>query len=359
MQLAFILGTRPEIIKFSPIITRVQSLGIPFDIIHTNQHYDPNMDSVFFSDLNLPQPTYQLRVGSDSPLSQVGRMLIELEKVFTKLKPDVILVQGDTNTVLAGGLAGSKLGIPIAHVEAGLRSFDRTMPEEINRIVVDHLSSYLFCPTDKQAELLHSEQINSDYIYVTGNTIVDATLNYSQQAIAKSSILAKLGISGNFIFLTCHRPSNTNNSAHLNTILTAVSGIAEKEDMPVVFPVHPRLGVQRTILQSFPRLILTDPLGYFDSLALQIKSRMIFTDSGGIQEEACILQRKCLILRTNTERPETLEVGGAEILPEISVEAIQQTYDRLQSKQVKWFNPFGDGKSAHKITDILLKQHGQ
>ncbi len=354
MKLAFILGTRPEIIKLYSLIKECESKKLNFFIIHTNQHYDEKMDKVFFDELELPQPKYNLNVGSGSHAAQTAKMLVEIEKVLSLEKPNVIFVQGDTNTVMAGSLVASKIDVKIAHIEAGLRSYDRDMPEEINRIVTDHISDYLFSPTQKQADILLSEGIEKAKIFVTGNTIVDAVYKVSSLAEKKSNILSFLNLEkDNYFLLTCHRPSNTDNDINFEQIIIGITQICEKENLKCVFPVHPRLKNKVEYLKTNPYFILQEPLNYTDLLTLQKNSKMIFTDSGGIQEESCILQKKCIILRQNTERPETVEVGGAVLLDNITTLEILSKYNLLINKKVDWYNPFGDGLAYKKILENL------
>ena len=354
MKFCFILGTRPEIIKMYSCIKYCSENKLDFFIIHTNQHYSENMDKIFFNELDLPQPKYNLNIGSGSHGNQTGRMLIEIEKVLLEEKPGIVLVQGDTNTVVAGALAASKLGIKIGHIEAGLRSYDKEMPEETNRIITDHISDYLFCPTDKQKAILLNEGIPSDKIFVTGNTIVDIVLSCAKIAEKKSNILKRLNIEKDkYFLLTCHRPSNTENEKGFYEIMKTIQSICEEEKSICIFPLHPRLNGRIDQIKKYKNIKVIDPIGYLDSIKLQNNSKMIFTDSGGIQEESCILKKKCVILRENTERPETLNVGGAMLVKQLNGKNIINTYKKLKIKEVKWKNPFGDGNSNEKIFQKL------
>jgi UDP-N-acetylglucosamine 2-epimerase (non-hydrolysing) len=346
-KIAFVLGTRPEIIKLYSSIKYCEDHGIDYFVVNTDQHYDKNMRDVFFDELGLAKPKYNLAVGSGSHAKMLASMLVPLEEVFIKESPSVVVVQGDTNTVLAGALVAVKLNIDVAHIEAGLRSYDRSMPEEHNRIITDHVSDYLFAPTDKQKDILLKEGIEDSKVFVTGNTIVDAV-----QAISDKS--KPLDYGGKFMLLTSHRPSNTDIAENLEAILSAVQAICEAEDMKCIFPVHPRLGSKLDYIKSFDRIMVTEPLGYSDLLGHIKQSEAILTDSGGIQEESCILEKKCVILRTNTERPETVEVGGAVLLDEVSKTDILTKYNLLKDKQVNWSNPFGDGHSAERIVQTLV-----
>lgn len=349
-KIGFILGTRPEIIKMYSLIVDAKDREMDFFIIHTNQHYDEKMDKIFFEELEIPQPKYNLNIGSGKQGEQVAKMIVGIENILIVEKPDIIFVQGDTNTVLAGALTASKLSIKLGHIEAGLRSYDRTMPEEINRIVTDHVSDYLFAPTEKQKNILLSEGIDNSKIIITGNTIVDAVYRASALSNQKSTILSDLSLEPNkYCLLTCHRPSNTDNDENFTVIINAVSKICHENDIKCVFPFHPRLKNKIDSIKKDKNFILIEPVGYLDMLQLQKESNIIFTDSGGIQEESCILEKKCVVLRTNTERPETIEVGGAILLDSISTEDIYKKYDIIKNKVVKWTNPFGDGKAADYI----------
>jgi len=344
-KIAFVLGTRPEIIKLYSCIRYCEDNGVDFVVINTDQHYDKTMRDVFFDELHLPQPQYMLGIGSASHAMMVAKMLIALEEVFTKEQPSVVVVQGDTNTVLAGCLTAVKMGIPVAHIEAGLRSYDRTMPEEYNRVVVDHCANYLFAPTERQATILRQEGLTPETIHVTGNTVVDAVYDVREWAQPPES--------DPYILLTCHRPANTDNPEHLNAILNAVQSICVGEGLTCIFPAHPRLKGHMKTIEQFDRIKITEPLGYSQMIGAMQNAEMVLTDSGGIQEESCILQKKCLILRTNTERPETLDVGGAVLIESFTSQEIVNKFNLLQKKTVAWSNPFGDGKSAERIIGTL------
>lgn len=352
MKHCVILWTRPEIIKCYSLIKLLENQKKDFFIIHTNQHYDKNMDEIFFSQLGLSAPKYNLHIGGWTHAAMSWKMMIEIEKIVIEEKPDIVYVQGDTNSVLAGWLVASKLDwIKLAHIEAGLRSYDRSMPEEINRVVVDHISDYLFCPTQKQADIAASEWIEKEKIFVVWNSIVDATLECSQ---LESNILETFAIQkNNYFLLTCHRPSNTDNEQNLEYIFSAINQLATQENKKIIFPAHPRLKSKMGFFKKFENLVVVEPVWYLDMLSLQKNSAMIFTDSGWIQEEATILQKKCIILRENTERPETLEVWWAILIWQISQENIFEKYNQLKGKTVSWYNPFGDWKTAQKILEIV------
>lgn len=322
-MISIVLGTRPEIIKFSPIIRECERLNLDYFILHTGQHYSYNMDRVFFEQLELPEAKYNLDVGSGTHGRQTGEMLVGIEKILRKELPDVVLVEGDTNTVLAGALATVKLGIKVGHVEAGLRSYDRRMPEEINRVLVDHCSDYLFAPTEKSKQILIDEGIQADKIFMTGNTIVDAVYWNLELAKKKADIFNKLNLTERGYFLaTIHRQENVDNKTRFKNILEGLEKVNERFDTPVLYAIHPRAKKQMEMLglkQS--RIDLIEPLDYLNFLFLESRAKLVFTDSGGVQEESCILNVPCITLRDNTERPETLE-AGANILAGTKPETI-------------------------------------
>ena len=356
MKVAIVLGTRPEIIKMAPVIRACIAKNVAFDIIHTNQHYSDNMDKIFFEELELPQPAYNLNIGSGKHGEMTGRMMIALEEVFEKEGYDVVLVQGDTNTVMAGALVASKMNIKVGHVEAGLRSYDRTMPEELNRIATDHISDYLFPPTEKQAGILRDEHIEEDKIFTVGNTVVDAVYEGVAIAERKSDILQRLGLNDeSFILMTSHRPATVDNETNLRAVMSGVEGIAESFAKKVIFPAHPRT---KKMIDEFginlgENIEIIEPVGYLDMLMLQKKSFLIVTDSGGIQEESCILQKKAVVIRENTERPEAVDVGGCILAGNSDSEFIVQCANDLIGRSIDWYNPFGDGTTGSRIIDIV------
>ena len=361
MKPAFVFGTRPEIIKLSPVIRAFLGRGVEPLLIHTGQHYDYEMSAVFLEELELPPIDYHLEVGSGTQAEQTGTAMIKIERVLMDEKPDVTLVQGDTNTVLAGALASVKLKIPVAHVEAGLRSFDRTMPEEINRILADHASEVLFPPTEEAKRNLEREGITEN-VYVTGNTVVDAVLQNAEVAEEKSDVLERFGLeSKGYILITAHRAENTDSRENLGKLVE----ILESLPMRAVYPMHPRtrnrlkeFGLLERV-ENIENLIMTKPLGYLDFLKLERNAFAIMTDSGGIQEEAIILSVPCLTLRYNTERPETVEAGGNVLVGLEKERAIgylrrlmedREFYRRMANAP----NPFGDGKAGERMVEILL-----
>ncbi len=353
MKVAVILGTRPEIIKMSPVIRELERHQADYFILHSGQHYSYNMDKVFFEQLNLPQPKYNLDVGSGTHGAQTAKILAGVEGVLIKEAPDVALVEGDTNTVLAAALAATKLHIKVGHVEAGLRSYDRQMPEEINRILTDHCSDYLFAPTAKAREILVSEGIAESKIYLTGNTVVDA-VKQNLRLAEETGCLSQLNLTPKGYFLvTVHRQENVDNPIRFASIIAALEEIASKYKIPVIFPVHPRSKVKMAEFNISPRNItLIEPLDYLSFLELEAHALLVLTDSGGLQEESCILKVPCVTLRDNTERPETVEVG-ANMLAGVDRRKIMECAETMLSKKRDWHNPFGDGRASEKIVNIV------
>jgi len=360
MSIAIVLGTRPEIIKMSPVIRECEHKNLDYFILHTGQHYSYEMDRVFFEQLELPEARYNLDVGSGSHGEQTGKIMSGIEKVLMEEKPDAVLVQGDTNTVLAGALAASKLHIKVGHVEAGLRSYDRRMPEETNRVLADHCSDYLFSPTKKAKDILLGEGIPEDMIYVTGNTIVDAVRQNVKIAAERASILNELNIEpGNYLLTTAHRQENVDDRVRLTGILTGLESLAEEFDMPVIFPIHPRSRkrIQEFGISTNGSITLIDPVDFLSFLQLEKNAGLILTDSGGVQEESCILGVPCVTLRDNTERPETVEVG-ANMLAGTKPERIMDCARSMMDRDRDWDNPFGDGTAGERIRRIMTMSLG-
>jgi len=354
MRIAIIVGTRPEIIKMSPIIRECEKVNLDFIVLHTGQHYSYNMDQIFFDQLELKQPKYNLDVGSGSHAVQTSKILTGTEKILQREKPDVILVEGDTNTVLASALAASKLNIKVGHVEAGLRSNDRNMPEEINRILTDHCSDFLFAPTKNSKRILLNEGIPNEKIFVTGNTIVDAVFQNLQLANKKVNILHELDLKEHGYFLaTAHRQENVDNKNRFDGILKGLKILEEEYNIPVVYPIHPRA---RKKMQEFNlnsnSIRLIEPIDFLSFLQLEKNARLVLTDSGGVQEETCILGVSCVTLRDTTERPETIEVGS-NILAGVKQNKILSCTRQMYSTKNSWKNPFGNGKAGEKIIEIL------
>ena len=353
MATGIILGTRPEIIKMSPIIREYRRRGLDHFVIHTGQHYSYELDGSFFDDLELDEPMHNLKVGSGSQASQTGRIMAKVEKVLQG-DCDLVLVQGDTNTVLAGALAAAKLNIPVGHVEAGLRSYDRTMPEEINRVVADHVSELLFAPTETAKNNLLKEGISEHSVHVTGNTVVDAVHQNLTIAKKRSTIMDALYLaSRKYIVVTTHRAENVDNPEKLRGIIEGLDLVSEYFNIPLIFPIHPRTRKMMNKYKITPRKVtVIPPVGYLDFLVLEANASLILTDSGGVQEESCILGVPCVTLRENTERPETLDVGSNLLAGTVPNNILQKAI-QMSQKEHSWLNPFGDGKAAYRILEII------
>lgn len=370
MKIATILGTRPEIIKMAPIIDEISKRGIEQIVIHTGQHYDKEMSDNFFRDLEIPSPDYNIHVGSGTHGKQTGLMMEGIEEVLLDEKPDIVLVQGDTNAVLAGALVAAKLHIAVGHVEAGLRSFDMTMPEEINRRAADVCSTMYFIPTEQSAINLLAEGFSRKNLIITGNTVVDACFRHLEIAKKRGfeeESLAELDIENmdNILTLTMHRAENVDDK---NRVMSIISALKELSDMNIIFPIHPRT---KNTLQEFglfdelndlKHVHIIKPVGYLDFLQLTSASTLILTDSGGLQEEAITLNVPALTLRYNTERPETVTAGG-NILVGSEKEVILENAKRIlndeefadQMKNAP--NPYGQGNSAKLTVDAIEKYY--
>ncbi|MEE0935218.1 MAG: UDP-N-acetylglucosamine 2-epimerase (non-hydrolyzing) [Methanobrevibacter sp.] len=372
MKIATILGTRPEIIKMAPIIDEIDKNNIDQIIIHTGQHYDKEMSDNFFKDLEIPTPNYNIHVGSGTHGKQTGHMMEGIEEILLKEKPDIVLVQGDTNAVLAGALVCGKLHIAIGHVEAGLRSFDMTMPEEINRRAADVCSTMYFIPTENSAINLLSEGFSRKNLIITGNTVVDACFRHLEIAKKRGfeeKSLKKLDIDNmdNILTLTMHRAENVDVKKRVNNIIDALKELTE---MNVIFPIHPRT---KNMLEKFglfdelnnlKHVHIVKPIGYLDFLLLTSKSTLILTDSGGLQEEAITLNVPALTLRYNTERPETVTAGG-NILVGSNKEAIIENANKILNDEKfadnmkNAINPYGQGDAAKKTVDAIKKYYDE
>ena len=357
MKMCVILGTRPEIIKMAPIVRELEHRGLDHFVIHTGQHYSYEMDRVFFEDLKLSTPAFNLNVGSSSHGKQTAAILQGIEAVLLKERPSAVLVQGDTNTVLAGALAAAKQNIGVGHVEAGLRSFDRHMPEEINRIMADHVSDQLFPPTETSRQNLLREGIPDSKIFVTGNTVVDAVLQNRKLSEDRPSVLQKLGLrSKGYILSTMHRQENVDDPARLRAMLKAIDRVAAEMGVPAILPMHPRT---RKNLATFnvpsPKNVqIIEPQGYLDFLQLEANAKLLMTDSGGIQEEGCILKVPCVTMRDSTERPETIE-AGANLLAGSDPDDIVKAAKEMMSRSNDWTCPLGNGEASKRIVDVMEK----
>jgi UDP-GlcNAc3NAcA epimerase len=352
-----VIGARPQFIKAAAVSNAFSKIdGVEEILLHTGQHYDRNMSDVFFEELNIPVPRYNLGVGGGLHGAMTGAQLAGIEEVLVKEKPDYVLVYGDTNSTLAGALAAVKLHIPVAHVEAGLRSFNRRMPEEINRIVTDHVSDLLFAPTAAAMRHLDHEGVEAIKCHCVGDVMYDASLAFGERAQALSGILNKLGISaGAFVLATIHRAENTDDLARLKVILGGFRKIAEK--MPVVWPIHPRT---RRLLEHDglrellgDRVLLIDPLGYLDMVMLEQSAALITTDSGGVQKEVFFYRVPCVTLRDQTEWVELVDSGWNRLVWSGDVDVFVRTVWEAIGTQGSDVSPYGDGKASERIVDIL------
>jgi UDP-N-acetylglucosamine 2-epimerase (non-hydrolysing) len=353
-MLAFIVGSRPEIVKMAPVIRECQRHGIAHLIIHTGQHYSYELDRVFFEELELRDPNYVLGAGSGTNAEQIGKILVGVETALLKEQPDVVLVEGDTNSVFAAAFAATTLHIEVGHVEAGLRSRDAFMREEINRILTDHISDFLFAPTAGAKRNLLSEGISANKISVTGNTIVDAVRQNLKIAKERVSILKELDVEGrNYFLATAHRQENVDSKLRLQGILNGLKRLHDEYDAPIIFPMHPR--TKRRVAEfnlALDGIASTSPMGFLEFLVLEANADLIITDSGGVQEEACILKVPCITVRDNTERPETLAVHS-NVVVGTAPDRIVDGARTMLSKSRNWRNPFGDGDAAQRIVAIL------
>ncbi len=360
MKILSIVGTRPNFMKIAPLATEFKKRNIDHKLVHTGQHYDREMSKLFFDELKIPKPDFDLGVGSGTRDEQLEAIQAKLEPIIRKERPDLVVVVGDVNSTLGAAQAAGKLGVRVAHVEAGLRSFDSTMPEEFNRIETDKISDFLFT-TEKSGNInLEKEGISKDKIFFVGNVMIDTLLEHKEKA-SKSKILEKLGLEGNnYCALTLHRPSNVDDRKDFENILHILERIQEK--LKIVFPMHPRA---RKNIQSFKlenkiksmkNLIITEPLGYLDFLCLMSNSKFVLTDSGGIQEEATVLGVPCITLRKNTERPVTVE-QGTNLLVSIDKEKVVSKALEVIGNKIKLKNripELWDGKAAERVVKILL-----
>jgi UDP-N-acetylglucosamine 2-epimerase (non-hydrolysing) len=337
----------------SPILRLLKSRKSDHFILHTGQHYSYNMDQIFFEQLKLEQPKYNLNVGSGTHGEETGKMLAGIERILMKEKPDVVLVEGDTNTVLAGALAAAKLNIKVGHVEAGMRSFDMRMPEEINRIVADHVSYFLFAPSELGKKNLLREGIDGRRIHVTGNPIVDAVQQNLKLAI-NVELPKELALERYFL-VTLHRQENVDDPEKLESLMSTLARLHDTFDLPILYPIHPRTRKRLAEfgIEAGKGVRLVEPVGYLAFLQLEKSAALILTDSGGVQEEACLLKVPCVTLRENTELPETVIVG-ANAIAGSDPEKIFELAEKMVKRKRDWKNPYGDGRSAERLINLLV-----
>lgn len=353
-----IAGTRPEIIKMAPVIRALDKAKLTFVFVHCGQHYDYNMSQQFIENLELATPDYSLKIEASSPGAQTAEIMTKIDQLLEKIEPSIVLVEGDTNTVLSAALAANKRVMPIGHVEAGLRSFDLRMPEEHNRRLTDHISDYLFVPTERAKSNLLKENVWGK-IYLTGNTAIDAVIQHLPIAEKKSKIMERIPFK-KFALATAHRAENVDDIAFLKSFMEVFSN----SPLPIVYPMHPRTRKrlqQNNMLSQMDKMknvLIIAPLGYLDFLVLMKNSSLVITDSGGVQEEATApsIRKRVLVIRLSTERQEAVEAGFAKVVgtdKKIILAAIQEALEKKE--KLPSVSPFGDGTAAAKIVDVLKK----
>jgi len=355
VKILSVVGARPNFMKMAPVVEQILQRGIPHLFVHTGQHYDENMSRVFFDQLGMPRPDVDLEVGSDTHARQTARIMTAFEEVCREHRPDIVLVGGDVNSTAAVALVSAKEGIALGHVESGLRSFDRSMPEEINRVVTDHLSTYLFTTEESADANLAREGIAPERVHRVGNCMVDTLLKHVRTAVERAPWTG-LGLDpAAYALLTLHRPSNVDDDAALASVMRAISSVSSR--IPILFPVHPRT---RRRLESGGVPIgngirLCEPLPYLAFLGLMAKSRFVLTDSGGIQEETTALGVPCLTLRRNTERPVTVTHGTNRLAT--TPEEIQAGADEILAGHWRTGEsvPLWDGRASERIVDVLVR----
>jgi UDP-N-acetylglucosamine 2-epimerase (non-hydrolysing) len=359
MKILSIVGARPQFVKVSPVDEELKKRNHEHIIVHTGQHYDYEMSKAFFEQLSIPEPDYNLEVGSGTHAYQTGQMLMKLGEVISEEQPEIVMIYGDTNSTLAGALAAVKLLIPVAHVESGYRSFDMTMPEEINRIIADRVSQILFAPTKEAAENLKNEGIKEESIHVVGDIMVESLLKNLNKADS-STILEQLGLEkGKYVLMTLHRQENVDNPERLKKIFTGLS----ETPLPIVFPCHPRtrkrieeFNIFETSSYEREKLIFIKPLPYLDFIKLEKEAAFVVTDSGGVQGEALILSKPCVTLRYNTEKTETIKAGSNELAgaePERIKESVKRAYQKHIEGAEFELPELWDDKVSKRIVDAL------
>jgi UDP-N-acetylglucosamine 2-epimerase (non-hydrolysing) len=353
-----VAGTRPEIIKMAPIIRALNQARLPSVFVHCGQHYDYNMSQQFIENLELSAPDFALKIEASSPGAQTAEIMIKMDQLMEKIEPSIILVEGDTNTVLSAALAANKRVIPIGHVEAGLRSFDLRMPEEHNRRLTDHISDYMFAPTERAKDNLLKENVWGK-IYLTGNTAIDAVIQHLPLAEKKSTIMENIPFK-KFILATAHRAENVDETAFLESLMEVFS----KSPLPIVYPMHPRTKKRLqennllSKIEKMKNVLILPPLGYLDFLVLMKNCSLIITDSGGVQEEATApgIRKRVLVIRLSTERQEAVEAGFAKIVGTDKNNILVAMHEALEKEEkLPSASPFGDGTAALKTVDIIKK----
>ena len=359
MKILTVVGARPQFIKAAMVSQALREKAIDEVLVHTGQHYDDNMSQIFFEELELPEPDFHLGIGGGSHGQNTGRMIEALEAVMLRERPDWVLVYGDTDSTLAGALAAVKLHIPVAHVEAGLRSFNRRMPEEIHRVLTDHTADLLFSPTQKSVQNLYREGIPADRVCWVGDVMYDAALYYAEKAERKSCVLGRYSLEAkSYILFTIHRAENTDDPTRLDALLKALSEV--NLQVPVVFPIHPRT-LKRAECFGFKslldELLVIEPVGYLDMIMLERNARLIATDSGGVQKEAYFYRVPCVVLRNETEWVELVEMGWNR-LANTHHQILETLTDGNLADLSYPGGIFGDGRASEKIAGLLEEKCG-
>jgi UDP-N-acetylglucosamine 2-epimerase (non-hydrolysing) len=352
VQIIAVAGARPNFMKIAPVMTALDERGVDVTLVHTGQHYDERMSDVFFDELGLRAPDRHLGVGSGSHAEQTARVMIAFETVIADVRPDVVLVVGDVNSTLGCALVAAKAGPLVAHVEAGLRSRDWSMPEEINRVATDRLSDYLLAPSPDAIDNLRSEGYRDDQIHLVGNVMVDTLLANLGRALARPTPLEFDVEPGRYGLVTLHRPSNVDDDVVLCSLIRALADIAV--DLPLLYPVHPRLRRRAESIGIGPGIRLIPPVGYLDFIALEARARLVLTDSGGVQEETTMLGVPCLTLRDNTERPITVSEGTNRVVGTDPHNVVAAARDVLQHGVEPRRPSLWDGRAAERIATVLL-----
>ena len=354
MLVISVVGARPNFMKMAPVISALREGGIHSYLVHTGQHYDKNMSQVFFDELKLPVPDKFLGVGSGSHAEQTAKVLIEFEKICLDEKPDLVIVAGDVNSTLACALVASKLNIPVAHIESGLRSFDRAMPEEINRVLTDRISDLLFVTEESGMKHLKREGIQSNKIHFVGNTMIDSVIKSLPVTLGQEPWEKYKLTQNDYCLITMHRPSNVDSQENIGNIISMLNRMSER--LQIIFPIHPRTqkALKNSTITLSNKIKLLDPLSYFDFLGIMSQAKVVVTDSGGIQEETTYLGVQCITVRKNTERPITIALGTNHLVGNNS-DAVLETFNAILNGNIKNGNvpPKWDGKSGQRIAKII------
>lgn len=350
-----IVGARPQFVKAAVVSLALAECGVEEILLHTGQHYDERMSDIFFREMGIPAPRHMLQVGSASHGAQTGRMLEGIEAALQQEKPDAVLVYGDTNSTLAGALAAAKLHIPVAHVESGLRSFNRRMPEEINRVLTDHASTWLFCPTDSAVNNLAAEGIGGEYVFQVGDVMFDAAQRFgAHPSVAEAEILARHGLTpGNYVLSTVHRAENTDDPARLAVIVDALGRVATH--IPVALPLHPRTVALAGEALTASGVKVLEPVGYLDMLALERGAAVVATDSGGVQKEAFFQRVPCVTFRDETEWVELVETGWNTVIPPTNAEALATAILEARTTPGQNVELYGGGDASQRIAKVMAQ----